>query len=347
MVDFGGWEMPVQYSGIIEEHKAVRTTAGIFDVSHMGEFEVRGSGVLPYLQNLVTNNVEKIGPGQILYTPMCYPQGGIVDDLLVYCLGFNHYWLVVNAGNKEKDKAWMLEQAQGYDVSLDDLSERTGLIALQGPLAESILSTLTPCDLQLIKYYNFVWAEVDQTRVLISRTGYTGEDGFEIYVEGEETVHLWRALLEAGKEKGLLPAGLGARDTLRFEARLPLYGHELNENTTPLEAGLGFFIDLQKQFNGSAVLVSQKANGLEKKLVGFKMIERGIPRQGYILHKNGINIGEVTSGSYSPTLAENLGLGYIKAAEAVIGNEITVEIRGKEVRAEIIKTPFYLRTKQR
>jgi aminomethyltransferase len=344
MVEFGGWEMPVQYTGIIEEHKAVRRAAGLFDVSHMGEILVKGPGALPLIQKLITNDATKITIGQALYSPMCYPSGGIVDDLLVYRLGDDEYWLVVNAGNKDKDFRWIKDHQAG-EVTVEDISDETGQIALQGPRSQEILSQITDINLEEIKYFRFAWAETAGVKTLVSRTGYTGEDGFELYMKAKEAPQVWQALLLAGKDFGLVPVGLGARDTLRFEARLPLYGHELNEEYTPLEAGLGIFVALTKaeNFIGKEALLKQKAEGVPRKLVGFEMLDRGIPRAGYKIEKNNISIGEVTSGSFAPSLGKNLGLGYVKSAEAVLDNEITVIIRDKGLQARIIKTPFYKR----
>lgn len=351
MVEFGGWQMPVQYKGIIEEHRAVRTTAGLFDVSHMGEIEVFGAGSLAFLQRLLTNDLEKMAVGQALYTPMCYPSGGIVDDLLVYRLEEEKYWLVVNAGNKDKDWAWINEQLsaekdqglqQNQRVEIRDLSDEIGLLALQGPAAQEILAKITKESLEKINYYHFIFAEVAGIEVIISRTGYTGEDGFELYLSVDKTPLIWDKLLQVGAESGLVPAGLGARDTLRFEACLPLYGHELSETITPLEAGLGFFVAWYKEdFSGKAALLKQKEEGVPRKLIGFKMLERGIPRAGYVLKKDGVSIGTVTSGSFAPTLGQNLGLGLVLHKEAVVENEISVSIRDKEIKAMIIKKPFY------
>jgi len=344
MVEFGGWLMPVQYSGIIEEHQAVRTKAGLFDVSHMGEIEITGPGALAMIQNLITNDAAKLSIGQAIYSPMCYEDGGIVDDLLVYRLEEEKYWLVVNAGNKDKDYEWIIAH-QGEKALAKDISAQTGQIALQGPLAQEILASVVKDDLASLRYYHFVKGLVADCPAIISRTGYTGEDGFEIYLSADDAPKVWDALLTAGKDKGLVPAGLGARDTLRFEAKFPLYGHELDDKTTPLEAVLGIFVDLNKEeFIGREVLKQQKSEGVSRKLVGFRMIDRGIPRAGYEIEKDGVAIGTVTSGSYAPTLEMNLGLGYVRLQDAVPENEIQVVIRGKSLRAQIIKTPFYKRT---
>lgn len=348
MIDFGGWTMPVQYSSIIEEHLAVRSAAGLFDVSHMGEIRIGGNKAQTFLQYLVTNDVAKMRDGQCLYSPMCYSHGGVVDDLLIYRLKEQEYLLVVNASNKDKDFAWIKEQAAhfcaGAELVVTDESEQTGQIALQGPAAEEILSSLTPYMLRKISYYSFAEADVAGKPAVVSRTGYTGEDGFEIYIAAEHTVQVWDELFSAGRAKGLLPAGLGARDTLRFEASLPLYGHELTESITPLEAGLGRFVDFSKEnFLGREALLRQKEEGIQKKLVGFVLQDRGIARAGHELYKNGTRIGEVTSGSFAPSLKANLGLGYVASPEAKIGNQLEVMVRGKALRAEIINKPFYKR----
>jgi aminomethyltransferase len=349
MVPFGGWEMPVQYTGVIEEHKAVRSAAGLFDVSHMGEFEVKGPQALDLIQLISVNNAAKLAVGQVQYSLMCYENGTIVDDILVYRLGEHHYWLVVNAGNIDKDWNWVTvakERAGLHNLELANISDEVAQIALQGPLAEEILQPLVPG--AVLSQLGFYWAKTGLNvagikSLVLSRTGYTGEDGFEIYVKRADAVALWEALLEAGAEQGLVPAGLGARDTLRFEARLPLYGHEINDQITPLEAGLGFFVKLKKgvDFIGREALAAQKEQGLTRKLVGFEMIDRGIPRQGYEIAKDGQVVGFVTTGSFSPTLEKNIGLGYVPVALAEIGTEFDVIIRGKAVKARVVETPFY------
>ena len=349
IVDFGGWALPVQFSGIIEEHRAVRTAAGLFDVYHMGEIDVKGPAALALVQKLITNDASKLAKNQVLYTPMCYENGTVVDDLLVYRLGDGHFYLVVNAANTDKDYAWIREQAKAFDnVLVENLSDSTAQLALQGPKAEAILQKLTRIDLAGIKYY---WClpnvEVAGSKCLVSRTGYTGEDGFEIYSESEDAPKLWEIILETGDEDGLIPVGLGARDTLRFEARLPLYGHEIDEKTTPIEAGLGIFVKLDKPaFNGREVLARQKAEGMTKKLAGFEMVDRGIPRAGYPIAKEGREVGYVTTGSFAPTLEKNIGLGFVPLELAKIGEEIEVVIRGKGVKAQIVKTPFYRRVEK-
>lgn len=344
IIDFGGWEMPVQYAGVIEEHHTVRQKAGLFDVSHMGEIDVRGKEALAFVQKLIANDVTKLTDGKIIYSPMCYLTGGIVDDLLVYQHNPEHLLLVVNASNTDKDYEWILEQVKGFDVAVENLSSRTAQIALQGPQAEKILQRLTGVDLAAIKYYTFTYGDVDGVRCLISRTGYTGEDGFEIYMAPEFAAQLWRKILAAGAPEGIQPIGLGARDTLRFEARLPLYGNELSDTISPLEAGLGIFVQLNgSDFNGRDALLKQKELGLPRKLVGLEMVGRGIARSHYPLAKNGEEIGFVTSGSYSPTLEKNIALGLIRADLAVMGETLDVMIRGKAVQAKIIPSLFYKR----
>jgi aminomethyltransferase len=346
IINFGGWALPVQYSGILEEHVAVRTRAGLFDVSHMGEIEVKGADALANIQKWITNDASRLANGQALYSPMCYENGGTVDDLLVYRKGENDYLLVVNAANIEKDYEWVKQNSFG-DVKIVNVSEQIAQLALQGPLAEQTLQKITETDLSRIKFFWFLdGVQVAGVNCLVSRTGYTGEDGFEIYCAAEDVKTLWAAILKAGQEDGVLPVGLGARDTLRFEARLPLYGQELTADISPLEAGLGFFVKLDKEdFIGKAALVQQKEAGLKRKLVGFEMIERGIPRTHYEVEVNGRRIGEVTTGTMGPTVKKNIGLALIEAEYANIGQELDVVIRGKRVKAVIVKTPFYKRQK--
>jgi aminomethyltransferase len=345
LIDFGGWEMPVQYAGVIDEHHAVRKNAGLFDVSHMGEVDVRGKDALAFVQMLITNDASRLEDGKVIYSPMCYPDGGIVDDLLVYQHNLEHFLLVVNASNTEKDFAWMLEQVKDLEVTVDNISSQFAQLALQGPQAEKILQRLTMLDLSAIKYYTFTYGEIDGVKTLISRTGYTGEDGFEIYVSPQYSRQMWRKILEAGSSEGIQPIGLGARDTLRFEARLPLYGNELGAGITPLEAGLGIFVKLDKSdFIGKDALVKQKEQGIPRKLVGLEMIGRGIARSHYPLQKDGEEIGFVTSGSYSPTLEKNIALGLIRADLAVLGETLDVMIRGKAIEAKIIPSLFYKRS---
>jgi aminomethyltransferase len=348
-IDFGGWELPVQFSSIKEEHEAVRTRAGLFDVSHMGEVEVKGPGSLAYLQKMMTNDVSKLKNGGAQYTAMCYENGGTVDDLLVYKMEENHYLLVVNASNIEKDYEWMKAHLEG-DVEIKNLSEDMAQLALQGPAAQDVLQQLAnDHDLSQIGFFKFS-EEVDLNgkKALVSRTGYTGEDGFEIYCNAEDAVCLWTDILETGKGAGVIPCGLGSRDTLRFEANLALYGQELSPDISPLEAGIGFAVKLNKEENfiGKEALKQQKENGIPRKLVGIEMIDRGIPRHGYPVYKGDVKIGEVTTGTQSPTLKKNIGLALIDSNETELGNEVEVEIRGKRLKAAVSATPFYKREKK-
>ena len=347
MTDFGGWAMPVQYGGVLEEHQAVRTAAGLFDVSHMGEVIVKGEEALPFLQYLLPNDVARIGDGQILYTPMCYPHGGIVDDLLVYRFNARHFYLVINASNIGKDFTWIEEHAACFAVNVENISDLTAQLALQGPNGERILQRLTDIDLGQIKYYWFKEGKIAGVPCLISRTGYTGEDGFEFYFDPEHAGYLWDEVLKAGEDEGIKPAGLGARDTLRLEARLPLYGHELGDGISPLEAGISMFVKLDKKedFLGKTALLAQKEQGVRKRLVGMEMIEKGIARAAYPVLKEGESIGYITSGSYSPTLEKNIALALVEVDHAVIGNELSVLIRNKPVKGRIVPAPFYKRKK--
>ena len=345
-IDFGGWELPVQFHGIQKEHEAVRERAGLFDVSHMGEFILSGEGVRDFLSRLTTGDIHSLEVGQALYTFMCYENGGVVDDLLVYQIREGHFMLVVNAGNIEKDAAWILSH-KPESINFRDVSEGTALIALQGPAALQILKKV--CNepaLDELKPFHFIETGVfEGTMAQVSRTGYTGEDGFEIYAAPEFVAKIWRDLIAAGEEFGLLPCGLGARDTLRFEAKLPLYGQELSADITPFEAGLGYFVKLGKgDFIGREALAVQKEAGIPRKLVGLEMIDRGIARSHYPVFAGDRQIGEVTTGTQSPTLKRNLALALIEAEFAPIGTQVEVEIRGKKLKAEVVKAPFYKNT---
>lgn len=347
-IDFGGWDLPVQFSSIKEEHEAVRTKAGLFDVSHMGEVEVKGSDSLSFLQRVVTNDVSLLKVGGAQYTAMCYEDGGTVDDLLIYKKAENDYLLVINASNIEKDIDWLTSNLSG-DVTVTNTSDETALLALQGPLAEKTLQKLTDTDLTTIKFFKFINpVNVAGAKVLVSRTGYTGEDGFELYCAAEDAASLWEKILETGKEDGVVPCGLGARDTLRFEATLPLYGQELTKDITPIEAGIGFAVKPNKEadFNGKAVLKEQKENGTDRKLVGIELIDKGIPRHGYEVFAGGEEIGVVTTGTQSPTLKKNIGLALLKTEFAELGTEIEVQIRKKRLKAVVVATPFYKRPKK-
>lgn len=343
IIDFSGWELPVQYEGIIAEHEAVRNFAGLFDVSHMGEIEVKGNEAFDFVQNLVTNDVSTIEDNQVIYTFMCYPHGGIVDDLLVYKFSNNNFYLVINASNIEKDFNWMKENKGDYDVELTNISDNVSEMAIQGPNAQKILQKLTDIDLSEIKFFYCKRdVKVAGVNCLISRTGYTGEDGFEIYLSNEYAEIVWEKLMEVGKEFGLRPAGLGARDTLRFEAALPLYGNELSEDITPLEAGLGFFVKLDKtDFIGKAALVKQKQEGLKRKVVAFEMIDKGIPRHGYDVMSDGNKIGFVTTGYYAPTVKKNIGLAMVDIEYSKLDTPIEIQVRKRVLKAKVISKKFY------
>ncbi|MBD7935884.1 MULTISPECIES: glycine cleavage system aminomethyltransferase GcvT [Cytobacillus] len=347
-IDFGGWDLPVQFSSIKEEHEAVRTKAGLFDVSHMGEIEVKGPDSLRYLQKMMTNDVAKLKPFGAQYTAMCYENGGTVDDLLIYKMNEDEYLLVVNAANIEKDYQWLQSHLEG-NVKLKNLSEEMSQLALQGPVAEIVLQKITDIDLSEIGFFKFQQSvNINGKSALVSRTGYTGEDGFEIYCKNEDAVLLWQSILEAGKEEGVLPCGLGARDTLRFEANLALYGQELSSEISPLEAGIGFAVKVNKEedFIGKAALTLQKENGLSRKIVGIEMIDRGIPRHSYAVYAGDQLIGEVTTGTQSPTLKKNIGLALLDSSYTARDSEVEVEIRNKRVRAKVVATPFYKKEKK-
>ncbi|MGV3489251.1 MAG: glycine cleavage system aminomethyltransferase GcvT [Tuberibacillus sp.] len=344
-IDFGGWDLPVQFTSIKEEHAAVRERAGLFDVSHMGEVEVKGEGAESFLQYLVTNDVSKLKAGGAQYTAMCDENGGTVDDLIIYKKGEGDYLLVVNASNTDKDFEWIKSHAP-QNVTVNNISSDIAQLAIQGPKAEFILQKLSDTDLSDIGFFKFkAGVKISDTTALVSRTGYTGEDGFEIYLPWADAPKLWDDLLEAGHEEGLLPCGLGARDTLRFEAKLPLYGQELTKDITPLEAGIGFAVKVDKDgdFIGKSVLKAQKENGLTRKIVGIEMIDKGIPRSHYEVFSGDTKIGEVTTGTQSPTLGKNLGLALIDKKFTELGTEVEVDIRGKRKKAVVVKSPFYKR----
>lgn len=342
VIDFAGWALPVQYEGILEEHAAVRNAAGIFDVSHMGEVEVKGPGAFDFVQNLVTNDVSTLEDNQILYGMMCYENGGVVDDLLVYKFDQEFFYLVINASNVDKDFAWMQEQSKGFDVELTNVSSEVSEVAIQGPIAEDILQKVVDVDLSEIKFfYCNRNVTIEGAKCLVSRTGYTGEDGFEVYTDNASIEKVWNALMAAGTPMGLKPAGLGCRDTLRFEAALPLYGNEIDADITPLEAGLGFFVKLGKEnFIGKDALVAQKANGLPRKTVGFEMA-KGIPRHGYEVVSGDEVIGVVTTGYLSPTLGKNIGLALIDSKYGEMGSEIGIRVRKNVYPATVVSRRFY------
>lgn len=342
IVDFGGWALPIQYTGILEEHQRVRSAAGLFDVSHMGEITVKGPDAACFINNIITNDILSAKDCQVVYSPMCYPDGGVVDDLLVYKFNNEDYLLVINAANTDKDFEWLKNNLQG-NVDIANVSDKYAQLALQGPKAEIILQKLTHAPLKDIKFFHFINnMDLAGIKALVSRTGYTGEDGFEIYVKSEDAESLWEKLLETGKEEGILPVGLGARDTLRFEAALPLYGQEISREISPLEAGLGIFVKLNKdKFIGKDSLVKQKEEGVTRKLAGFEMIDRGVARSHYEVEVNGRNIGFVTTGSFSPSLKKNVGIALLQTEYVQEGTEIDIIIRGKATKAGIVKLPFY------
>lgn len=342
LVPFAGWEMPVQYAaGISAEHRAVRESCGIFDVSHMGEFIVRGPDAIRFVNAVTSNDVAALAIGQIQYSTLLTADGTIVDDLLVYREP-DHLFLVVNAGNRDADLAHFRAHLAGFDATLEDVSDRYALIAVQGPQAPAVVQRLTATDLAPIKYYRFVHGEVAGVPAIISRTGYTGELGFELYVPWDQAEAVWEAVLGDG---GVTPCGLGARDTLRLEAGMALYGHELDRATTPLEAGLSWLVKLEKpDFLGKAALLRQHQDGVDRKLVGFTFDERAIPRHGMPVWYGDVEVGTVCSGTMSPTLAAPIGTCYLPAAAAVPGTRFAVDIRGKRVEARVVGLPFYKRT---
>jgi aminomethyltransferase len=341
MTPFGGWEMPVQYEGILAEHHAVRRAAGLFDVSHMGRVELLGPDALSFINHITINDVYRLEPYQSQYSAACYEHGGIVDDLLVYRLP-DRVLVVLNAGNRAKDMAWMRDHQKGFDVEIRDVSAGTALVALQGPEAERVLGPLTDLALDGLKFQHFVEGAVAGVPSRVFRTGYTGEDGFEIWYPAAQATRIWDALLEAGASAGVRACGLGARDTLRLEAGLCLYGHEIDETTNPLEAGLGWITKLNKpDFTGKAALMAIGEKGLDRKLIGFRMLDRSIPRQGYALVHNGNIVGAAVSGTISPTLGYGIGTGYVPVALAAPGTRIEVDIRGRNIPGEVIRLPFY------
>jgi aminomethyltransferase len=347
MVPFSGWDMPVEYSGIVLEHNAVRSRAGLFDVSHMGEIEIAGKDALAAVQRISSNDASKLAVGQAQYSGLMTPQGTFVDDLLVYRLAPSHFLLVVNAGNIPKDYAWIAEQIAAVgDAVAVDASSRYALIALQGPAAVDVLQPLTGVDLASMKYYWFAHGEVANVRATVSRTGYTGEDGFEVFVPPQSADRVWQAILESGKATDVIPCGLGARDTLRLEASMRLYGNDIDDTTTALEADLGWIVGWKKDdFIGASALREQKAGGVARRIVGFEMMDRGIARHGYDAFVGDSKAGVVTSGTQTPFLKKAIGMAYLPLEHTTPNTEFDVEIRGKRTRARVVPMPFYKRAK--
>jgi aminomethyltransferase len=345
MVPFAGWDMPVEYSGIVQEHLAVRNAAGLFDVSHMGEIEIAGRDALAAVQKISSNDASKLVVGQAQYAGLLTPEGTFVDDLLVYKLAPAHFLLVVNAGNIPKDYAWIAEQIKtAGDAVAVDASSRYALLAVQGPAAVQILQPLTGLDLAGLKYYWFAHGEIASVRGTISRTGYTGEDGFEVFVPPQSADRVWQAILESGKTAGLIPCGLGARDTLRLEASMRLHGNDIDETTTALEADLGWIVGWKKDdFVGAGRLREQKAAGVTRKIVGFEMLDRGIARHGYDACVGGAKVGVVTSGTQTPFLKKAIGMAYLPIEHTAPDTEFDVDIRGRQTRARVVPMPFYKR----
>jgi len=344
IVDFAGWEMPVQYTGVLAEHAAVRQRAGLFDVSHMGEITVAGPKATDFLQRITSNDVKALKVGRAHYTALTTPAGTFVDDLLIYKLAEDDYLLVVNAGNTPKDADWVLSRAQGEDVEACDVSADWMQIAVQGPKSLAILEPLVNAPIGTLRYYGFVSASIEGVKCIVSRTGYTGEDGFEVYGPAAAAERIWKAIRKSGEPHGLIPAGLGARDTLRLEAKMALYGNDIDDATTVLEADLGWIAKLDKgDFIGRDVLLRQKEQGLQRKLVGFETEGRAVARHGYKAFLNDEEVGVVTSGSFAPTLGKNIGLAYLPPSLWGHGSRFDVEIRGRCLPAVVVPTPFYAR----
>ncbi len=345
MVGFVGWDMPVEYSGVSNEHLAVRTRAGLFDVSHMGELEIAGRDALAAVQHITSNDASRLKVGQAQYSGLMTPDGTFVDDLLVYRLSSDHFLMVVNAANVAKDYAYVLAQIKGIgDAVAIDSSSRYALIAVQGPAARQIVQKVTGVELGTIKYYWFTHGEVANARATVSRTGYTGEDGYEIFVAPAQATHVWEALLDAGRDVDLVPAGLGARDTLRLEASMRLYGNDIDETTSVLEADLEWIVGWNKpEFLGKSALSSQKERGVSRRLAGFEMVDRAIARHGYEVYLGGLKAGIVTSGTQTPFLRKAIGMAYLPAQQAGSGTEFEVDVRGRRARARVVPMPFYKR----
>jgi aminomethyltransferase len=340
IVEFAGYLMPIQFRGIMEEHRRVRSSIGLFDITHMGEFEVWGKGAEKFIQRMTTNDVSQLATYQVQYSCMCYDHGGIVDDLLVYRLP-DHFLLVVNGACLEKDFLWLSDHISD-DVELKNMSDETALLALQGPKAELVLRKLTNMNLSGLKFYWATWGKINSIEMLFSRTGYTGEDGFELYFSPPHAESMWNALMNAGKEYDIEPIGLGARDSLRLEMKYMLYGNDIDQTTNPMEAGLGWIVKSDKgDFMGKQPIIELKQQGIKRKLVAFELLDKAFPRPHYEIQKDGRKMGEVTSGTFSPSLDKGIGLGYVPVEYSEIGTELDVIIRGKQNRAMVIKPPFY------
>jgi aminomethyltransferase len=347
MIDFGGWDMPVQYTaGTIEEHMAVRLGVGIFDVSHMGEIEIRGPQALDLIQYLTTNDAGALDDGQAQYSGLTYPDGGFVDDILVHRFARDHYFLCVNASNTDKDSAWIDGYTPDFDAEATNVSANYSQLAIQGPKALETLQPLTGVPLATIKYYWFTRGEVCGVPAIIARTGYTGEDGFEIYFDPNESDRVWNKIMESGRPHGILPCGLAARNTLRLEAKMALYGNDIDGTTTALEADLGWICKFKKgDFIGRDSLLRQKEEGLTRKLVGFEMTDKGIARDHYPIFIDDREAGLVTSGSFAPYLKKNIGLAYLPIEHTGVGTAFEVDVRGRRLKAQVVQTPFYKRSK--
>jgi len=347
MVDFGGWDMPVEYSGITDEHMAVRTRAGLFDVSHMGQIEIAGRDALTAVQHIASNDAGRLAIGQAHYSALTTPHGTFVDDVLTYRLAEDHFMLVVNASNIMKDFGWITRNIDGLgDAAAVNTSSRYALVALQGPAARDVLQTLTGVPLDDIKYYWFTTGEVAGVAGTISRTGYTGEDGFEVFVPPASAERVWDAILRAGKSAEVVPAGLGARDTLRLEAAMRLYGNDIDDTTTVLEADLGWIVGWKKDdFLGADTLRRQKQDGVTRKLIGFEVLDRAIARHGYDVYVGGARAGTVTSGTQTPYVKKAIGMAYLPAEHTAPGSEFAIDVRGRRVRAHVVPMPFYKRAR--
>lgn len=342
MVEFAGWELPVQYASAVKEHLAVRESAGLFDVSHMGQVEIKGPDAARFVQRLTCNDIEMLTDFQAQYSAFLTNEGTIIDDIVVYRFNSEHFFICINSATREKDVQWLKSHAFG-NIQLDDVSDNYVQLALQGPKAESILQKIVPADLSEIKFYRFTTSEIDGAPAIISRTGYTGEDGFEIYLPPEKGEFLWEEIFKAGGNDGVSPAGLAARNTLRLEMKFPLYGNDITEETNPLEAGLGWIVKFGTGFIGENRLKEIRGEGIKRKLVGFEMVDTGIARDGYPVIIGGKEFGKVTSGGYSPSLNKSIGVAYMPLDKTAPGSTFAVEIRGRRREAKVVPTPFYKR----